>query len=598
MIPPRTAAAMVRKVVRGRVEPLAAVVSPQQAAAAAARISRSLEEERGNADRLWRFKQENAELCTLVRALPDKTSHAVMVRPRGLSPRPAHHELTVLLGKPLLLMATGNTRCRPTLPHSSTFSAPLALPSAGRRYPRREASPPGAAGVVPHWHNAQCAPRTLPPMRLGVLIPSHQFLFGRAPDPHQVTNHLNLVPARSARRALCAALSQVPFGRAAFFPGRLVHTNELTLLLGDGLYAERSASQALGVLRRRGAMIERQLEGCQAKVEDLRGELRFAEQAGADAEVREEREGGGNVRANGGGWEGEEEMEGVAQQEGCVEIHEYEEEVEGGEQEEEGGKEEGARRGEEKNSDSKGGAAAGDPLRVVGMSREADGGGGGEDEEERRIDALFAEMEAAEAAAGDDDEEEEEESEEEEEEDEDDEGEDEEGEEEGGEEEEEWEEEEEDDEDEEEEGRGEQERRPEAPTDRKVMEGVSAVRIGAVGGPLGKAMGGIRAAARQGIPPSHELVQGMSAVRIGVAVGGLQGQSVEGGRGEAQQGIPPPQAERREVGPSASQLKAFSGAVVERTSDCSAPPPLPVVPPAPSPARPLSRFKQRRAGQL
>ncbi|CAI5481979.1 unnamed protein product [Closterium sp. Yama58-4] len=425
---------MVRKVVRGRVEPLAAVVSPQQAAAAAARISRSLEEERGNADRLRRFQQENAELCTLVRSLPDKTSHAVMV----------------------------------------------------------------------------------------------------------------------------------PFGRAAFFPGRLVHTNDLTLLLGDGLYAERSASQALGLLRRRGAMIERQLEGCQAKVEDLRGELRFAEQAGADAE------------------------------EGCVEIHEYEEEVEGGEEEEEG-KDEGAR-GEEKKEGSSKGKAAGENLpKVAGISREAGGGGGGGDEEERRIEALFAQMEAAEAAAaaaGDDDEEEEEIEEEEEEEDEDDEVEDEEGEEEGGEEEEEWEEEEEDDEAGEEEGRGEQERRAEADTDRKLMEGVSAVRIGAVGGQQGQAMEGIRAARGLGIPPSQELVQSMSAVTIGAAVGGLQGQVVEGSR------FPPSQAERREVGPSARQLKAFSGAVVEQTSDSSSPPPLPIVPPAPAPARPLSRFKQRRAGQL
>ncbi|CAI5977748.1 unnamed protein product [Closterium sp. NIES-64] len=367
---------MVRKVVHGRVEPLAAVVSPQQAAAAAARISRSLEEERGNADRLRRYKQENTELCTLVRSLPDKTSHPVMVR---------------VWQEPML---------------------------------------------------------------------------------------------------------NVPFGRAAFFPGRLVHTNELTLLLGDGLYAERSASQALGVLRRRGAMIERQLEGCQAKVEDLRGELQFAEQAGVDAE------------------------------EGCVEIHEYEEEVEGGE--EEGGQtqgvlkaDEGARRGEDNvGGSSKGRAAAGVVSNVVGVSREADGGNGGGEEEERRIEALFAEMEAAEAAAaaaaGDDDDEEEEESEEEEEEeDEDEEDGDEKGwEEEGEEDEEDWEEEEEEEDGDEE--RGEHERRAEAQSEQELVEGMLAVGIDAGGEQQGQVVVGIRGAAGQGTP--SQKLEDMSAMRIG-AVG-------------------------------------------------------------------------------
>ena len=36
----------------------------------------------------------------------------------------------------------------------------------------------------------------------------------------------------------------VPFGPVAFFPGRLVHTNELTVLLGCSLYATLSAEQA------------------------------------------------------------------------------------------------------------------------------------------------------------------------------------------------------------------------------------------------------------------------------------------------------------------------------------------------------------------
>ncbi|CAI7858980.1 unnamed protein product, partial [Closterium sp. NIES-54] len=185
-------------------------------------------------------------------------------------------------------------------------------------------------------------------------------------------------------------------------------------------------------------MIERQLEGCQAKLEELRGELHFAEQAGADVE-----------------------------------------------------------------------AAAGDPGIVVGLSEERDGGGGGDEVEERRIEALLAVIEAAKAAAGDSggDEVEEEGSEEEEEEE--DEGE--EGEEEGEEAEdceEDWEEEEEDVED------GEEERKEEQES---------------------------KAIAQNEHVSNGERCSGRAA-----------GDGGGGNKSSRGQGIPPSQAERREVGPSAS----------------------------------------------
>ena len=34
-------------------------------------------------------------------------------------------------------------------------------------------------------------------------------------------------------------------------PGKLIHTNEITVLLGDNWFAERSASQALEIVARR-----------------------------------------------------------------------------------------------------------------------------------------------------------------------------------------------------------------------------------------------------------------------------------------------------------------------------------------------------------
>ncbi|XP_063605008.1 unconventional prefoldin RPB5 interactor-like [Penaeus indicus] len=51
----------------------------------------------------------------------------------------------------------------------------------------------------------------------------------------------------------------VPFGSLAFMPGRLVHTNEILVLLGDNWFAERSAKQAIEIVKRR-------LKDCDEKI--------------------------------------------------------------------------------------------------------------------------------------------------------------------------------------------------------------------------------------------------------------------------------------------------------------------------------------------
>lgn len=43
----------------------------------------------------------------------------------------------------------------------------------------------------------------------------------------------------------------VPIGELAFMPGELVHTNEITVLLGENYFVERSVIQARQILRRR-----------------------------------------------------------------------------------------------------------------------------------------------------------------------------------------------------------------------------------------------------------------------------------------------------------------------------------------------------------
>ncbi|KAI8319966.1 Prefoldin, partial [Martensiomyces pterosporus] len=60
--------------------------------------------------------------------------------------------------------------------------------------------------------------------------------------------------------------AMVPVGPLAFFPGKLVHTNEILVLLGDNWFVERSASQAADIAQRREEFVTE-------KIEQLRKEL-------------------------------------------------------------------------------------------------------------------------------------------------------------------------------------------------------------------------------------------------------------------------------------------------------------------------------------
>ncbi|KAB1226607.1 hypothetical protein CJ030_MR1G023378 [Morella rubra] len=85
----------------------------------------------------------------------------------------------------------------------------------------------------------------------------------------------------------------VPFGKAAFFPGRLVHTNEFLVLLGEGYYAERTSKQTVEILKRRGNILESQAESMKAMMQDLQAEASFfgataSEAAEGLVEIRED----------------------------------------------------------------------------------------------------------------------------------------------------------------------------------------------------------------------------------------------------------------------------------------------------------------------
>ncbi|KAL3332983.1 hypothetical protein AABB24_033175 [Solanum stoloniferum] len=85
----------------------------------------------------------------------------------------------------------------------------------------------------------------------------------------------------------------VPFGKAAFFPGRLIHTNEFLVLLGEDHYAERTAKQTVEILNRRGKALEVQVESVKALMQDLKAEASFFDATASEAaeglvEIRED----------------------------------------------------------------------------------------------------------------------------------------------------------------------------------------------------------------------------------------------------------------------------------------------------------------------
>lgn len=85
----------------------------------------------------------------------------------------------------------------------------------------------------------------------------------------------------------------VPFGKAAFFPGRLVHTNEFLVLLGEGYYAECSAKETVEILERRGKFLDSKIAGVNSQLGDLHAESLFfkdtlTEAAAGVVEIRED----------------------------------------------------------------------------------------------------------------------------------------------------------------------------------------------------------------------------------------------------------------------------------------------------------------------
>ncbi|XP_063852451.1 RNA polymerase II subunit 5-mediating protein homolog [Scylla paramamosain] len=70
----------------------------------------------------------------------------------------------------------------------------------------------------------------------------------------------------------------VPLGTLAVVPGQLIHTNEVLVLLGDNWFAERSAKQAIHIVRRRIKDCEDKIRSCEETQRIHLGWLKEAEE--------------------------------------------------------------------------------------------------------------------------------------------------------------------------------------------------------------------------------------------------------------------------------------------------------------------------------
>ncbi|XP_062968534.1 unconventional prefoldin RPB5 interactor 1 isoform X1 [Cynocephalus volans] len=87
----------------------------------------------------------------------------------------------------------------------------------------------------------------------------------------------------------------VPFGPFAFMPGKLVHTNEVTVLLGDNWFAKCSAKQAVGLVEHRKEHVRKTIDDLKRVMKNFEARVEFTEDlqkmsdaAGDIVDIREE----------------------------------------------------------------------------------------------------------------------------------------------------------------------------------------------------------------------------------------------------------------------------------------------------------------------
>ncbi|KAJ2448652.1 hypothetical protein EV183_005322 [Coemansia sp. RSA 2336] len=64
--------------------------------------------------------------------------------------------------------------------------------------------------------------------------------------------------------------AMIPLGPLAFYPGKLIHTNEILVMLGDNWFVEQSAWQAQQIAARRESLVDAKLDELTSKLADLK----------------------------------------------------------------------------------------------------------------------------------------------------------------------------------------------------------------------------------------------------------------------------------------------------------------------------------------
>ncbi|KAI9593589.1 Prefoldin [Syncephalis fuscata] len=86
----------------------------------------------------------------------------------------------------------------------------------------------------------------------------------------QLRDGLQKLPEETAHQVM------VPVGPLAFFPGKIVKTNELLVLLGENWFIERSAAQAVEIVDRRLETVQQQLETAEKRSKDIETRIKLS----------------------------------------------------------------------------------------------------------------------------------------------------------------------------------------------------------------------------------------------------------------------------------------------------------------------------------
>lgn len=82
----------------------------------------------------------------------------------------------------------------------------------------------------------------------------------------------------------------VPFGSLAFMPGKLVHTNEIMVLLGDNWFVQRSTKQATEIVKRRMTATRKMLEDLEKEENQIMSWIEYSQKVTSQdlTEIQEE----------------------------------------------------------------------------------------------------------------------------------------------------------------------------------------------------------------------------------------------------------------------------------------------------------------------